>query len=56
MSGLFKGPKMPKIKDPTPLPDEKQVTAARKRRVAQETKGTGVQSTILSGQRETLGG
>jgi hypothetical protein len=56
MANLFKTAKMPSIQSPTPLPDEQQATTARKRRVAKETKGTGVQSTILSGQRETLGG
>lgn len=56
MASLFKTPKMPAIKPPTPLPDEEQMTAARKRRVAKETKGAGVQSTVLSGKSETLGG
>lgn len=57
MSGLFKTPKMPAIEPPTPLPDEAQTTAARRKRVATETKSSGSQSTILSaGGRETLGG
>ena len=56
MSGLLSSPKMPKIEAPTPLPDEAQTTAARKRRVAKETKGNGVQGTILTaGGKETLG-
>lgn len=54
---LFSTPKMPKIEDPTPLPDEQQTTAARKRGVAKATKSSGFASTILSaGGRETLGG
>ncbi len=57
MSGLFSKPKMPKIEDPTPLPDEEQSTAARRRGVAKESKKSGFASTILSaGGRETLGG
>lgn len=56
MSGLFSKPKMPKIEEPTPLPDEEQLTAARKRVVAKEAKGSGAASTILAGGgRETLG-
>lgn len=56
MSGLFKSAPLPKIEDPAPLPDEKQTTAARKRRIASETKSSGVQSTLLTaGGRETLG-
>lgn len=55
--GLFSTPKMPAIEAPTPLPDEAQITAARRKRVATETKSSGAQSTILSaGGRETLGG
>lgn len=54
MTKLFT-PKMPSPKDPAPLPDEEQLTLARRRRVAKETKGSGVQSTMLSGQKETLG-
>ena len=56
MAQLFKTPKMPKIEPPTPLPDEQQLTAARRKRVAKETKGSGVQSTILTaGGAETMG-
>lgn len=56
MASLFKAPKMPVIEPPTPLPDEDQLTAARRRRVAQETANAGAGSTILSvGGRETLG-
>ncbi len=56
MGQLFKSPKMPAIEPPTPLPDQKQVTDARRRRIATETGGNAVGSTILSGaQRETLG-
>ena len=57
MSGLFKSPKMPAIEPPTPLPDEQQTTAARRRGVAKESSMKGFDSTILSsGARETLGG
>lgn len=56
MATLLKGPKMPEIADPTPLPDEQQTAKARKRRLASETKSSGVASTILSaGGKETLG-
>lgn len=56
MSGLFK-PKQPTVEAPVPMADEAEATKARRRRVAKEVKGTGVQSTILSaGGRETLGG
>lgn len=55
--GLFSAPKMPKIEDPTPLPDAEQTDAARRRGVARETKQKGFASTLLSaGGRETLGG
>ena len=57
MAGLLSKPKMPTIEDPTPLPDEAQTTAARRRGVAAESKKSGFASTILSaGSRETLGG
>lgn len=56
MSGLFSKPKLPKIEPPTPLPDEKALTAARKRTVAAESATQGASSTRLSGAgRETLG-
>jgi len=56
MTSLFKTPKPPKIEPPTPLPDEAQATAARRKRVATEVAGAGAQSTILTaGGRETLG-
>ena len=57
MAGLFKKPTMPAIADPTPMPDEDQTDAARKRGVAKEKARSGFDSTILSsGGRETLGG
>ena len=57
MAKLFSTTKMPAIEPPTPLPDEAATTAARRRRIATETKTAGAQSTILSaGGRETLGG
>lgn len=60
MAKLFMGKTaVPKVEDPKPLPDanDPAVVRARRRRVAAEVKGTGVQSTILStGARETLGG
>ena len=57
MAGLFSKPKLPEIAKPTPLPDQEQQTASRRRMVAKETKGSGRASTILSaGGRETLGG
>ncbi len=56
MANLFAKPKMPKVEPPTPLPDEKQLTAARKRVVASEVASGGRQSTYLtSAGRETLG-
>ena len=56
MSGLFSKPKMPAIEPPTPVPDEQQTTAARRRGVAREAKKSGFASTILSsGGKETLG-
>lgn len=54
MAKLFKAPKMPEIEPPTPMPDEKQTTDARRRRIAKEVSKSG--TTILSaGGRETLG-
>lgn len=54
--GLFKTPKLPEIKPPTPLPDEKELTAARRRRIAKERGSSGSLSTVLSGGgKETLG-
>ena len=56
MSGLFSKPKLPKVEPPTPLPDEKQLTAARKRVVARDAKSGGAGATYLTGAgRETLG-
>ena len=56
MSGLFQKPKMPKIEPPTPLPDEKALTDARKRAIAREKRSSGAASTQLIGAgRETLG-
>ncbi len=56
MTTLFKSPKMPAIEPPTPLPDQKQVTDSRRRRLAAETGGNSVGQTILStGGREKLG-
>lgn len=47
----------PKPQKPTPLPDEQQLTAAKRRRLVQEQSGQSVQDTILSsGGREKLGG
>jgi hypothetical protein len=47
---------MPEIKPPTPLPDAKETTEARRRRVAKEGAGSTVASTLLSsGGREKLG-
>ena len=55
MASLF-SKKTPAIEPPAPLPDEEATGAARKRRIAKETKTSGVGSTILSsGGRETLG-
>jgi hypothetical protein len=58
MAGLIGGKqKMPAIEAPTPMPDETQTVAARKRRIVKETAQSGAQSTILSaGSREKLGG
>lgn len=56
MASLFKTAKMPAIEAPTPLPDQDQLTAARRKRLATETKSAGASSTILTaGSRETLG-
>ena len=56
MASLFSKPKTPAIQPPTPLPDEQQLSRARKRTVSQAAKGSGYQSTILStGGAETLG-
>lgn len=56
MSGLFGKPKLPAVQPPTPLPDEQQLTKARKKAVSTATKGSGYQSTILAtGGAETLG-
>lgn len=56
MGGLFSSPKLPPPEPPTPLPDEEQITKARRRRIAKETKSSGVESTLLTaGGRETLG-
>lgn len=57
MSKLFKTPALPAVEPPAPLPDEQQTEQARRRRIATETKSSGVQSTLLTaGGRETLGG
>lgn len=57
MSGFFKTPKMPKVEDPDPLPDENVLAKAKRRTLAREKKSSGVQSTNLtSGSGETLGG
>lgn len=56
MTGLFSTPKLPKIEDPTPLPDQEQATAARRRRVAKEVSKGANQTILSSGSRETLGG
>lgn len=57
MGSLFSKPKLPTPEKPTPLPDEKQMTAARKRRMSEATTTSGYQSTILStaGSKEKLG-
>lgn len=60
MGGLFRSrtPKLPKIEPakPIPVPDDEQIQASRRRLIAKEQRGSGVQSTILSsGGRETLG-
>lgn len=55
MANLFKKPETPVIPDPAPLPDQKQTAMAKRKLVAREMKGTGVQSTVLTGNRETLG-
>lgn len=57
MASLF-NPKMPKVKDPTPMADEKALDAARRRRQVSARQTSGQTSTQLSrsGQRETLGG
>ena len=59
MGGLFKTPKMPKIKEPTPLPeaDDEQLKRTKRKGIAQDSKTGGAESTILGGGgRETLGG
>lgn len=56
MTGLFKKPEMPKVEPPTPMPDEKELTVARRRRVAKETSGGAGQTILSAGGRETLGG
>lgn len=57
MTQLFKTPSLPKIEPPTPLPDEEVAAAAKRRSLATEKKGSGVQSNVLTaGGRETLGG
>lgn len=54
--GLFKKPKMPAIEKPTPLPDEKQLTAAKKQAIAKQKTSSGAASTQLTtAGRETLG-
>ena len=56
MTSLFKKPTLPAMQDPTPLPDEKQTTQARRRRIASEKGASSIQSTILSDAgKETLG-
>ena len=56
MTKLFKTAKMPEIEPPTPLPDEAQATAARRRRVAKEVAGVAGTTILSAGGRETLGG
>ena len=56
MASIFKKPAMPVIEPPTPLPDEKQTTEARRRRIAKETAGGAGQTQLSSGGKETLGG
>lgn len=57
MSSLFGKPKMPAIKDPTPMPDEDQLDKSRIRRIAVERQASGRESTNLTqaGGREKLG-
>ena len=54
MANLFK-PKLPTPEPPTPLPDQKQLTAARRRAIAKETAQGGGQTILSSGVGETLG-
>lgn len=56
MTKLFK-PSLPEVAPATPLPQEDDLTAARKKRLQKETTAGGYSSTILStaGSRETLG-
>ncbi len=58
MSGLFKTPAMPKVEDPTPLPDanDPRLKRTKRKAMAQDSQTDGVESTILGGGgRETLG-
>lgn len=57
MSGLFGSPKIPAPPAPKPIPDEDdpRIAMARRRKVAAVKQSSGSQSTILSGNKETLG-
>ena len=54
MGSLFKSPKMPKAPKPVPMPDEEELTKARRRNLAKTLNRPGSrQSTILT---DMLGG
>ena len=57
MTTLFSRPKLPTPEPATPLPDDEQLSSARKKRLQKETTTGGYASTILStaGSKETLG-
>ena len=56
MSGMFKSPAIPEIKAAAPMPQDSELAAARKRKLAAESQTGGAASTLLSsGGRETLG-
>lgn len=48
MGGLVSKPKVPKPEEPAPLPDDRELDAARRRKIAAQTQRSGRLSTILS--------
>lgn len=49
VASALRKPSMPGVPKPLPTPDEVEIAAARRRRIAAETRMSGVASTLLGG-------